>query len=194
MIAISSRSPRAYPTRRRLLSTSSCRPIQPASRRFATSRCLHSIAARLPAPPLRSCRVQPSGDGGLVPASRSAVAVAADGRTTIGTRTFQPGGDASGWVRQRGDRRVTPILASGMRSGIDLHAESTDHRDSWALRCPSLPPQGYHHEELSDLLSVSPKTLYAMASKGRIPVIRIGSSLRFDPKLTADWIEARSIA
>ena len=47
-------------------------------------------------------------------------------------------------------------------------------------------------EDLADLLNVSPKTLYKMANSGRIPVIRIGGMLRFDPVLTANWLRART--
>ena len=47
-------------------------------------------------------------------------------------------------------------------------------------------------EDLADLLEVSPKTLYKLASSGRISVIRIGGMLRFDPVLTANWIRSRT--
>jgi excisionase family DNA binding protein len=47
-------------------------------------------------------------------------------------------------------------------------------------------------ESLADLLELSPKTLYKMANSGRIPVIRIGGTLRFDPLLTAEWLRART--
>ncbi|RZU39341.1 helix-turn-helix domain-containing protein [Edaphobacter modestus] len=43
--------------------------------------------------------------------------------------------------------------------------------------------------ELADLLSLSVKTLYSRAKAGTIPVVRIGSSIRFDPKKISLWIE-----
>ena len=46
-------------------------------------------------------------------------------------------------------------------------------------------------EELSELLSISTKTIYSMAKKHRIPCFRIGSLVRFDPALTAAWIESK---
>ncbi len=44
-------------------------------------------------------------------------------------------------------------------------------------------------EELSELLSISAKTIYAMTKKDRMPSFRIGSLVRFDPALTAAWLE-----
>ena len=46
-------------------------------------------------------------------------------------------------------------------------------------------------EELSDLLSISTKTIYAMVKKNRMPSFRIGSLVRFDPALTAAWMESK---
>jgi excisionase family DNA binding protein len=42
--------------------------------------------------------------------------------------------------------------------------------------------------ELAGLLSVSPITIYKQAKKGIIPSFRVGTSVRFDPRKTADWI------
>ena len=47
-------------------------------------------------------------------------------------------------------------------------------------------------EELADLLSISKKTVYALAKQGRIPSMRIGSMVRFDPVATADWVEQKA--
>jgi predicted DNA-binding transcriptional regulator AlpA len=36
--------------------------------------------------------------------------------------------------------------------------------------------------------------LYEMAAKGRIPCIRIGATVRFDPSRTAAWIREHEMA
>jgi excisionase family DNA binding protein len=46
-------------------------------------------------------------------------------------------------------------------------------------------------EWLATKLNVSPKTLYKMAKRGRIPSFRIGYSVRFNPKAVADWLRRR---
>jgi excisionase family DNA binding protein len=40
--------------------------------------------------------------------------------------------------------------------------------------------------ELSKLLAVSHVTIFKQAKAGRIPLFRIGTCVRFDPKTTAD--------
>lgn len=47
--------------------------------------------------------------------------------------------------------------------------------------------------ELATLLAVQPDTLYKLARKGDIPHMRIGSSVRFDPKAIAEWIASTEI-
>jgi excisionase family DNA binding protein len=48
-------------------------------------------------------------------------------------------------------------------------------------------------DQLAALLQFSPKTLYAKAKAGTIPVTRLSGSLRFDPKLIAVWIRDRTV-
>jgi excisionase family DNA binding protein len=45
--------------------------------------------------------------------------------------------------------------------------------------------------EVADLLGISPKTIYAWASQGRLPCVRLGSLLRFDPSEIARWVGDR---
>ena len=47
-------------------------------------------------------------------------------------------------------------------------------------------------EELSVLLALSQKHLYKLAKSGRMPCVRIGGAVRFDPHTTANWLEARA--
>lgn len=46
--------------------------------------------------------------------------------------------------------------------------------------------------ELSDVLSISPKTLYARAKAGTVPTVHLFGSLRFDPVVIAGWLEDRA--
>jgi excisionase family DNA binding protein len=46
--------------------------------------------------------------------------------------------------------------------------------------------------EFADLMNMSYQTVWAMAKDRRLPVMRIGSSIRMDPKSTANWLRERS--
>jgi len=48
--------------------------------------------------------------------------------------------------------------------------------------------------ELADLLGCTGKHIYALAKSGRLPHLRIGSMIRFDPAATAEWLRDRFIA
>jgi len=45
--------------------------------------------------------------------------------------------------------------------------------------------------ELSKLLAVSKITIFKHAAAGRIPSFRVGSCVRFDPKILAAWLRQR---
>jgi len=47
-------------------------------------------------------------------------------------------------------------------------------------------------QQLAVLLSLSPKYIYALVKSKRLACIRIGASVRLDPKTTADWLLAHS--
>lgn len=47
--------------------------------------------------------------------------------------------------------------------------------------------------EVSRLLSVSQRTIYQYAASGRIPALKIGSAIRFDPHELARWIRQREM-
>lgn len=47
-------------------------------------------------------------------------------------------------------------------------------------------------DELSPLLGMSPKTIYAWVAAGTLPAVRMGSSVKFCPHTTAQWLRARS--
>jgi excisionase family DNA binding protein len=46
---------------------------------------------------------------------------------------------------------------------------------------------------LAKMLSLDRGTVYDHIERGNLPVIRIGTSIRLDPKLIAEWLEANSI-
>jgi len=48
--------------------------------------------------------------------------------------------------------------------------------------------------ELATLLNMGKTAVYEMAAKGRIPCIRIGATVRFDPSRTAAWLRQREVA
>jgi excisionase family DNA binding protein len=43
-------------------------------------------------------------------------------------------------------------------------------------------------DDVAKLLSVSRITIFKQAKAGRIPSFRIGTCVRFDPKIVADWL------
>ena len=54
-------------------------------------------------------------------------------------------------------------------------------------------PGAINARQLAEMLHCSEKMLYKQARAGRVPSFRIGSLVRFDPVLVADWLKARSI-
>lgn len=46
--------------------------------------------------------------------------------------------------------------------------------------------------ELAGILSMSRGTIYSLVDGGRIPHLRIGDSVRFDPAVIAEWIEGKA--
>lgn len=47
-------------------------------------------------------------------------------------------------------------------------------------------------DQLSDILAISRKHIYKLAKSGRIPCLRMGGAIRFDPEATAQWLEKRA--
>lgn len=47
---------------------------------------------------------------------------------------------------------------------------------------------------LAELLGCSEKYIYALAKSARIPHLRIGAMIRFDPSQTAEWLRKHLIA
>jgi excisionase family DNA binding protein len=51
----------------------------------------------------------------------------------------------------------------------------------------------YKIEELAEVLNCSRYKLYDDVKRGRIPYFKLGSMIRFDPKLIANWLEQRTV-
>ena len=45
--------------------------------------------------------------------------------------------------------------------------------------------------EIAVFLSLATATVFKMARAGRIPSFRIGSAVRFDPRIVAQWLRSR---
>ena len=43
-------------------------------------------------------------------------------------------------------------------------------------------------KEVAQMLGISPKTVFKLARKGRIPSFRVGTAVRFEPRLVIDWL------
>ena len=48
-------------------------------------------------------------------------------------------------------------------------------------------------EQLAALLQCSKKALYKMVQRGTLPSFRVGSMVRLDPEMTAQWLRSRSV-
>jgi excisionase family DNA binding protein len=48
--------------------------------------------------------------------------------------------------------------------------------------------------KLAKLLSMSPRSIYDHVERGTLPAFRIGTSVRLDPKVTANWLQERCTA
>jgi excisionase family DNA binding protein len=46
-------------------------------------------------------------------------------------------------------------------------------------------------EQLAALLQCSKKTLYKMIHRGTLPHFRVGTMVRLDPEVTAQWLRSR---
>jgi hypothetical protein len=47
-------------------------------------------------------------------------------------------------------------------------------------------------KEFAELMAESPKTTYARVKRGTQPATLVGSSIRFDPVVTAEWLRSQS--
>ena len=87
-----------------------------------------------------------------------------------------------------GRRRVS--VSSARRSTISCE-QSSDCVSS--REATALPPQLMTVQELAILLNTSKGAVYARHARGGIPGgVRLGRTLRFDPRVVAQWLSANS--
>jgi excisionase family DNA binding protein len=55
-------------------------------------------------------------------------------------------------------------------------------------------PRALTAAELATLLNLGKTVVYDMAATGRIPSIKIGATVRFDPARTAAWLRQHEVA
>jgi excisionase family DNA binding protein len=54
--------------------------------------------------------------------------------------------------------------------------------------------EAWSARELASLIGCTGKHIYALAKSGRMPHLRIGGMVRFDPATTAEWLKKRYVA
>jgi hypothetical protein len=47
-------------------------------------------------------------------------------------------------------------------------------------------------KELAPLLGESPKTVYSRVKRGAQPAVLLGSAVKFDPYVTAEWLRSQA--
>jgi excisionase family DNA binding protein len=87
------------------------------------------------------------------------------------------------------DRQVVRLDSSPPKSRIDVTSVSPNivaliegRAEAWSAR------------ELAQLIGCTGKHIYALAKSGRMPHLRIGGMVRFDPLATAEWLRQRYVA
>jgi len=76
----------------------------------------------------------------------------------------------------------------------DIHLVETRGMPSDIIATIESKRGAWSAPELAELLGCSGKHIYALAKSGRLPHLRIGGMIRFDPCVTAAWLRERSIA
>jgi excisionase family DNA binding protein len=86
------------------------------------------------------------------------------------------------------------IEDDSLTDGISIDAAALEaHKEGSIISQIRSRRSAWTADQLATLFEMSSKTIYKMAAKGRIPSIRIGGVVRFDPRATADWLEAKSL-
>jgi excisionase family DNA binding protein len=82
----------------------------------------------------------------------------------------------------RADTRASTAAIESLAVSPNIVALIEGRSEAWSAR------------ELAKLIGCTGKHIYAMAKSGRMPHLRIGGMVRFDPAATAAWLRARYIA
>lgn len=78
--------------------------------------------------------------------------------------------------------RFNPVRRAGLSDQASL-----DHACLLPQRIEGMQ-RALTASELAALLAISPITVYKMAKAGRLPSLRIGTAVRFDPRAVAEWL------
>lgn len=79
-------------------------------------------------------------------------------------------------ARKKNNQRAVEMPTEGMTIVEQIAAK----RSAFSLK------------EFAKLVGIDYNTAYDMTRDGRLPVMRVGSALRLDPKTTADWLRRRT--
>lgn len=104
-----------------------------------------------------------------------------------------------GEVEDKDRKSPYPYTIEGLAARPPLPGSAqaiTPERPSGTVssRCgPALPASLMTPEELALLLHMSKGAVYAKVARGGIPgAVRLGRTLRFDPRIIAQWLSAKS--
>lgn len=92
-------------------------------------------------------------------------------------------------IKHRDCGFINSLSASHCRSDSTFDAPVKDHSLTGYIRNKG---RAWNASELAHLLDLSPKHIYRLAKEGRMPSIRIGGAIRFDPQATANWLEMKT--
>ena len=67
--------------------------------------------------------------------------------------------------------------------------------EAYAMSAPKSSPANrlLDIEAVASWLGISPHTLYKMVSQRRIPYVKVGSRVKFDPFKLEDWIKQQTV-
>jgi excisionase family DNA binding protein len=82
----------------------------------------------------------------------------------------------------RADKRLPAATTDSFAVSPNIVALIEGRSEAWSAR------------ELAKLIGCTGKHIYALAKNGRMPHLRIGGMVRFDPATTAEWLRQRYIA
>lgn len=106
-------------------------------------------------------------------------------------------------AKTRQPDRITPAALPSRP--MHKHIARADTRmPTAAIDSPAVSPnivaliegrsEAWSARELAKLIGCTGKHIYALAKSGRMPHLRIGGMVRFDPATTAEWLRQRYIA
>jgi excisionase family DNA binding protein len=121
--------------------------------------------------------------------------MAADPRTLLARALVEPQGAIS---LSPEEASIAALEAATLREELVRRASTTHARTHWwgaearpSSGNPAMPSRLLTAEEVSELLRVSTKTVRRLVAYRRLPCVRFGRALRFDPGDVLAWLSAR---